>query len=217
MSDNQYVYLHGFASGPESYKAQFFRQCFQDLGLTLAIPDFNRGGFQQLTLSRQLQQLEQLSNSESITLIGSSLGGLTATCFAENYSRIKRLVLLAPAFDFLEHWLPTFPPMALKNWSTGGTIEIFHHGTKKTLPLNYTFVSDLKRYDTQVLQRKIPTLIMHGVNDQTIPLSASERYAETREWVNLIRLQSDHSLSNVLDQMWRSLSDFLQLESSTTS
>jgi predicted esterase YcpF (UPF0227 family) len=33
------VYLHGFASGPASTKAQFFRTRFAERGVELAIPD----------------------------------------------------------------------------------------------------------------------------------------------------------------------------------
>ncbi|MEO1510405.1 MAG: YqiA/YcfP family alpha/beta fold hydrolase, partial [Cyanobacteria bacterium J06633_23] len=35
----RYVYLHGFASGPQSTKAQALRSHFQSAGLTLHIPD----------------------------------------------------------------------------------------------------------------------------------------------------------------------------------
>lgn len=51
-----YPYLHGFASGPQSVKAQFLQYQFAELGQTLHILDLNQGGFTQLTLSRQIQQ-----------------------------------------------------------------------------------------------------------------------------------------------------------------
>ena len=213
MLETHYIYLHGFASGPNSHKAKFLEHQFQALGLTLTIPDFNQGDFQHLTLTRQLQQLEKIISSfeTSVSIIGSSFGGLTAAWFADTHPQVKQLVLLAPAFQFLDHWLPTFSASDLESWRTTGQHPIFHYAEQKGLPLHYGFVEDLQNYDTRTLQRSVPTLIIHGVGDETIPLSASETYAETRDWVELTAVQSDHTLANVLPQIWRSLSAFLQL------
>src|SRR6476646_8388913 len=103
-----YLYLHGFASSPRSTKAQDLRDRFQALGIELTVPDLNQPDFAHLTLSRQLQQVAALipSDSPPVTLIGSSFGGLTAAWAAQQHVQIQRLVLLAPAFRFLEHWLP---------------------------------------------------------------------------------------------------------------
>lgn len=209
--NSSYIYLHGFASGPSSRKAQYFKHQFQDIGQNLAIPDLNQGNFQTLTLTRQLQQLEHIAEDNSVILIGSSLGGLTATWFAQTHLQVKRLVLLAPAFQFLAHWLPHFSAAQLDHWKAGGTVKIFHHAAKRELPLNYAFVEDLRDYNEQSLQRDIPTLIMHGVNDRTIPIAASYQYARVRRWVKVMPMQSDHALGNVLPEMWRSLADFLAL------
>ena len=45
----QYIYLHGFASSPQSQKAQAFKQQFDQLGLPLQIPDLNQGDFSRLS------------------------------------------------------------------------------------------------------------------------------------------------------------------------
>lgn len=52
----QYLYLHGFASGPQSQKARGLAARFQAQGLELEIPDLNQGDFSHLTLSRQIRQ-----------------------------------------------------------------------------------------------------------------------------------------------------------------
>ena len=49
------IYLHGFASGPMSSKAQFFRRRFEELGIEMRIPDLSEGNFEQLTISGQLR------------------------------------------------------------------------------------------------------------------------------------------------------------------
>ncbi len=58
-----------------------------------------------------MQALEQLSlNWEQLVIIGSSFGGLMATCYAQKYpSKIKKLILLAPALNFPEFSTPKSP------------------------------------------------------------------------------------------------------------
>ena len=46
------IYLHGFASGPMSNKAQFFRRRFEEQGIEMRIPDLNEGAFERLNLFR---------------------------------------------------------------------------------------------------------------------------------------------------------------------
>ncbi|NEQ67728.1 MAG: alpha/beta fold hydrolase, partial [Symploca sp. SIO2D2] len=99
----KFVYLHGFASSPESRKAVYLNQAFANLEISLDVPDLNQGDFSHLSITRQLLQLEaMLPETETpVTLIGSSLGGLTAAWLGQQLAQIQRLVLLAPAFDFL--------------------------------------------------------------------------------------------------------------------
>ena len=75
------VYLHGFASSPQSLKATFFAERFAEKGILFFCPDFNRPAFSTLTVSRMLQQLgEHISTlpPTEVVLIGSSLGGFVA-------------------------------------------------------------------------------------------------------------------------------------------
>jgi predicted esterase YcpF (UPF0227 family) len=101
-----HIYLHGFASSPNSTKAKDLSSRFAQIPINLTIPDLNAEDFSHLTISRQINQIYRLfSDSSPVTLIGSSLGGLTAAYLAQQHSQIQRLVLLAPAFGFLSHWL----------------------------------------------------------------------------------------------------------------
>ena len=97
-----YLYLHGFASSPKSTKSQDIQQRLTQLQIPISVPDLNNGGFSHLTITRQIQQIAtQLPhNSQPVTLIGSSLGGLTAAHIAQQYLQVQNLILLAPAFGF---------------------------------------------------------------------------------------------------------------------
>ena len=212
----QYLYLHGFASSPQSAKAQAMKTRLAALGIPLLIPDLNQGEFTQLTLSRQIQQVSALilSQSEPTVLIGSSLGGLTAAWVAQQVSiteRIEKLVLLAPAFHFLKQWLPRLGPEALEAWRTEGTLSVYHYTEQRQLPLDYRFITDAQGYRDEDLRANIPTLILHGTDDETISIEASRAYAAPRPWVRLVELPSDHALTNVEPEIWQHTQVFLGL------
>jgi uncharacterized protein len=207
----KYIYLHGFASGVTSSKAQYFDRKFSELNLELSIPDLNLDDFSHLTLTRQIQQTALLipnsitETQDSTIIIGSSFGGLTAAFLGEMYPQVKRLILLAPAFNFLDFWLPILGEVRVKEWQELDFMSVYHYGEKKYLPLNYHFVEDLEKYSLLNLQRNIPTLIFHGINDSVIPVQASRDYARDRPWVRLQELNSDHALMDVLDIIWQEI------------
>jgi len=85
-------FLHGLDSSGNGTKGRFFKEHFPDM----IVPDF--GG----SLELRLQKLEELCQGEdNLVLVGSSFGGLMATCFAAIYpQRVKKLLLMAPALNF---------------------------------------------------------------------------------------------------------------------
>jgi pimeloyl-ACP methyl ester carboxylesterase len=95
------VYLHGFASSPSSSKAQFFRRKFDERSVPMEIPQLDEGNFEGLTISGQLKVIERAVAGKPAILMGSSLGGYLAALYAARHPEIERLVLLAPAFQFL--------------------------------------------------------------------------------------------------------------------
>lgn len=211
MSD--YIYLHGFASSPQSRKAQDLSDRFAALNLPLHIPDLNQGDFTHLTLTRQIQQVEAElpPGDRPVTLIGSSFGGLTAAWLAHTHTQVERLVLLAPAFGFLSHWLPRLGFEQVQQWKTEGFLPVYHYGEEKMLPISYTFAEDAAQYRETDIQRPVPTLIVHGTQDEVIPIQASLEFAKERPWVQLIELESDHALFNVSDTIWTLIQEFCEL------
>jgi hypothetical protein len=119
-------------------------------------------------------------------------------------------VLLAPAFEFLAHWLLRLGEEQLQLWQTEQYLPVYHYGEKRSLPLHYQFVTDAAQYQDEQLQRPIPTLILHGRHDEVIPIAASRDYAASRPWVEFIELEDDHSLGNVLPEIWDLIKAFCQ-------
>lgn len=214
MTQYQYIYLHGFASSPLSKKAQYLNQCFQEKKLNLEILDLNNNDFIHLTLTRQINQVAnyfQANHKQKIRIIGSSFGGLTAAWLGEKYSQIDSLILLAPAFNFKSHWLVNLTTDTLQQWQEKGYLPVYHYGENRELPLHYQFFTDLSHYEQKKLKQSIPTLILHGINDEVISIDASRQYTKNRPWVKLIELESDHSLTDVMPIIWENIKQFWQL------
>ncbi len=207
-----YIYLHGFASSPNSSKAKYILERFAQNQIKLEIPDLNCDDFYHLTITRQLKQVALLlEQKKDVTIIGSSLGGLSAAHIGEEFLQVKRLVLLAPAFGFLSHWLPNLGAEVIERWQREGFLMVHHYGKKRELALSYNFLADANRYQERFLQRAIPTLILHGQHDEVIPIEASRDFAQKRSWVDLIELNSNHALGNVMMEIWQSIQGFCQI------
>ncbi len=95
------LFLHGLDSSGKGTKGRFFTENFP----SVIAPDFSG------ILSNRLKELEKIcANQNDLVLIGSSFGGLMATCFAASHpNRVKRLILLAPALNFPEFSPPSTP------------------------------------------------------------------------------------------------------------
>lgn len=209
---NEFFYLHGWASSPTSSKACFFQQNFAKLAISLHVPDLNQDDFYHLTLTRQLQQVTVLFPADrEITLIGSSLGGLVALWLAQQNIQVKQLVLLAPALDFSRNSQRVIGAENLQRWQAEGELPIMHYAYEKELLLSYEFIADMDHYLDKNLYREVPTLILHGIHDDVVPVELSEQFAATRPWVTMRTFDSDHSLGNVLPELWQAVQTFCNL------
>jgi pimeloyl-ACP methyl ester carboxylesterase len=214
-----YLYLHGFASGPRSIKAIALRNRFAKQGIQLIVPDLNQPDFFNLTLTRQLQQCEALlaAQSGAWTILGSSLGGLTAAWLGQRNVAVERLVLLAPAFKFLSHWQQQLGAAKLEQWQKDGAVEVYHHTEERPIPLSYAFWQDVSQYaEAELNGSAAATLILHGINDEVIPVEVSRHYAAKHPQCTLIELPSDHGLTDVLPEIWAATQQFCGLASAQT-
>ncbi|BAZ44589.1 hypothetical protein NIES4102_16010 [Chondrocystis sp. NIES-4102] len=206
-----YIYLHGFASGPQSNKAQYFSDRFWENNLNLQVLDLNQGDFSNLTLTRQIKQtVNAFPDSQTpITLIGSSFGGLTSAWVAQAYQQVQSLILLAPAFGFPQSWYSKLHPQQLTQWQQSDSLPVYHYGEAREIPLKYQFMTDAENYPLSGLKRSLPTLIFHGINDQVVPIQVSRDYKSQHSQVKLIEFNSDHSLNDVKEEMWQEIREFI--------
>jgi len=201
------VYLHGFASSPASKKARFFAERIPGL----IVPELSEGDFFGLTITKQLDVVRRLVDDGDAALIGSSLGGYLAALYAARHPRhITRTVLLAPAFRFAGHWAERLGSATMASWEATGSLTTFHYGAQTRLELGWGLMEDARRYEPQpdVTQ---PCLILHGVNDDVVPVQFSQAFAQSRPNVRLVELNSDHELLNVTAELWAETRTFLDL------
>ena len=95
---------------------------------------------------------------EDVTLLGHSAGGQLAL-YAASKVPVRRVVALAAPCD-------------LERWHTP-VVHAFLGGTPEQVPERYAAASPLR-----LAPLGIPTLLVHGVNDATVTVEHSRRYAE---------------------------------------
>jgi uncharacterized protein len=196
----QILYLHGFASGPSSSKARFFRERLERAGASVEVPDLAAGDFEHLTITAQLAVVEQAARGRALALMGSSMGGYLAALYAAAHPEVTRLVLLAPAFGFARRWPARLGPNVADEWRTRGRMDFYHYGEGRMRSLSYGLLEDAARYqDFPAFSQ--PALIFHGAQDDVVPVQASEEFAAAHPNAILEVVQSGHELLNVLEYM----------------
>jgi pimeloyl-ACP methyl ester carboxylesterase len=205
------VYLHGFASGPHSNKAQFFQKKFTERGVRFDVPELDEGNFEALTVTGMLKVTERVAGSEKVVLMGSSLGGFVAGLFAERHPElVDRLVLLAPALRFAQQWRQRFSAEELAAWKSKGWATFFHYAHKRDEHLAYSFVEDAEKYDRESNFPQ-PALLLHGTDDPVVPVAASRDFAERHNNVRMCEFSSGHELTDVLESIWAETAAFLKV------
>ena len=202
------VYLHGFASGPGSTKAQFLRTRLAERGVTLEIPDL-APDFTNMTTTSMLAIVDALLAREPAVLMGSSLGGYLAALAAERQpSRVPGLVLMAPAVDFAGRWERSVGPEAMARWRAKGTSRIYHYGRDREERLSVALIDEARQYPTEPDPR-CPALVIAGRHDTAVPLDDVTRFAGRRPERELVVFDAGHELTEVLDPLWERTAAFL--------
>lgn len=207
---NRIIYLHGFASSPMSKKALFFEARFAERGISIEVPDLAEGDFEHLTITRQLSVIERTAKEEPVWLIGSSLGGYLAALYAARHTEVERLMLMAPAFNFVARWRERHGPDEMMRWKETGKLAVEHYGDGLIHELHYGLIEDASEYESYPNFQQ-PALIFHGRQDDVVPQEFSITFAQQHENVELHLVDSGHELTDVFDAMWSQTERFFGL------
>ncbi len=186
------LYLHGFASSPGSKKAVAIVEPLRAQGYAMHVPDQNEGDFQGLTISRAVA-LAKRHMFDRTLIIGSSFGGYVASLLAAKDERVKGLVLMAPAFDFAST-LRRNGEKELARWRREGSVEVDHFATGEPAQIGYELFADAER-QPPFPPIRVPTYILHGERDDTVPCERSRRVAGANpDSVELDVVDDEHGL-----------------------
>jgi pimeloyl-ACP methyl ester carboxylesterase len=157
------LYLHGFASSPQSGKITLLRQ----RGVELTTPDLNVPSFERLDFYAIVESVVAAARAQRPdALVGSSLGGLIALEAARRGVDAP-LVLIAPALGVSDHWLSRIPD--------GDPISVFNYARNANAPIHRAFFEQMSRVDAD---RDAPTqrvTVIAGTEDESVGFAPIER------------------------------------------
>jgi pimeloyl-ACP methyl ester carboxylesterase len=201
------LYLHGFASGPQSTKGVAFENHFAARGIAIERMNLRVPSFEHLRLSAMIDTVQAALADETI-VIGSSLGGLTAARVAERDARVRAVILLAPAFQLVARWREQLGPQ-WDEWRARGWREVDDYTTRGKAKIDFGFVEDVERIDVGYPDVRVPTLILHGTGDDVVPIERSRAFAAGKDWVRLVELADGHELVGSLPTLLAESEAFL--------
>jgi pimeloyl-ACP methyl ester carboxylesterase len=204
------LYLHGFASSPESSKATYFSDRLAARGIRMECPDLNQPDFSTLTVSRMLQQVEDRIRAlppGDVALIGSSLGGFVAVEAAARQANrerhpITQLILLAPAVELEWGKWSELGSAGVEGWRRAGSVNVFHYAFDEDRPLAFEFYEDANRYHVSARRLSQPMLIFQGRQDESVSPAVVERFAAVQPRATLYMLDDGHQLKESLPFIW---------------
>jgi pimeloyl-ACP methyl ester carboxylesterase len=206
VGEPRWLYLHGFASGPESQKGRALAARFAKRGIALERLDLRVPSLEHLRLSAMLETVTAALGGprDRAVVFGSSLGGLTALRVAEAEPRVFALVLLAPALDLAARWAARLGDAELRAWRETGWLAIDDHAEKRRARVDFGFLEDCARLDRERgvwPDVRVPTLIVHGRADDVVDIELSRAFARGKRHVRLVEVDDGHELSSSIERI----------------
>lgn len=177
------LYLHGFRSSPQSFKARLIGERLRELGRgnEYVCPQLPASPRQAVELARQLMQGVP---PQELVLIGSSLGGYYATWLAEQTG--CRAVLLNPAVK---------PPRDLERYV--GVTTAYH--SDEPFEFRHEYIAELQALALPRITRPERYFLIAATGDEVLDWrEMTAHYPSARQHV----IQgSDHGLSDFADHV----------------
>lgn len=151
---------------PEEFARETFSQDLDDIGSVI------------LALQKgEISDNHSNLNTDLIGLLGHSRGGQTAISAAVEYDPIQCLVTWSAVADYRERWTDQMK----KDWEEKGFTEIENSRTGEMMKVNKVVYDDTMENANRVIAMervkdlRIPTLFIHGRDDESVPYTDSEK------------------------------------------
>jgi uncharacterized protein len=216
------ILCHGFSSSKERgtytgmeerlnrHKISTFRFDFYGHGES-------DGKFEDITISEavndilQAMQFLKKQGYKKLGLLGSSFGGQASILAAAQSDALYVLALRAPVSNYLGKLIAKHKPGGVEEWKQQGFIY-YNSGKQGEIPLKYSFYEDAEKIDgyAEAAKIKIPTIIVHGDKDASVPVEQSKKLATVIPGSKLVILKgANHGFSEDKEKCLSLLSQFI--------
>lgn len=181
------ILCHGFLSNKNSTTNIRLTELLVPHGISTLRFDWqgmgeSGGRFKDITITACATQLSHIidfvatEGFHQLGLIGSSFGGLLSILVGATRPELKAIGLKCPVPDFPEMLELEFGREAMERWKRTNHVPNIVGGTEP-IPLNYAFYEDCCQFNAykQALTIQAPTLIVHGTQDELVPLEQIHR------------------------------------------
>ena len=218
------ILCHGFSTSKDSSTYVRLEKILNGKGISTFRFDFfahgeSEGEFEDITISEAVDDilnairfLKELGYSK-IGLVGSSFGGLASVIAASKTDDLFVLALKSPVSDDLGKLVAQESRQEIETWKEKGFIY-YTSGDGRGLRLNYSFFEDDEKVNGYEAAKKIkiPTFIVHGNNDESVPIEQSKKIVGLMENSRLGIIEgADHRYSKPEDfeKMLGLISEFI--------
>lgn len=179
----------------------------------------SEGRFEQITTSRAAENVLAAVGFvhnlgyHKICLYGSSFGGMACLLAAPEIKELQAMALKSPVSNYPGSLFARMNKSELDEWKNKGC-HIYKNEHGLELRINYSFYQDAVSLNTdRMLPRiKVPVLIVHGDQDEIVPVDQSRKTASLLPAARLEIIQgADHTYSQPqhFDHMVKLISEFI--------
>jgi esterase/lipase len=218
------IFAHGHSSSKNTKNYIVLKDILNKEGITTFRIDLrghgeSEGNFEETKVSDAandiLDAIEYVKSLgyQKIGLIGSSFGAISSIMAASKTQDLSFLALKSPVVNYKDKYHDLEGKDFVHEWKKNGERD-YDASEGKVLKLKYTFYEDAIQNNgyEAALNIHIPTLIVHGDKDESVPVNQSLKLSKIIPDSKLVIVKgSDHRYTNEshAQEMLKSFADFI--------
>lgn len=220
------VFVHGFRSHCNGEKSMAFARHAREQGWSWLRYDARGHGLSDGKLENQyisdaledMQAVFDFTADRPLVLLASSMGGWISLLAAQRASqRVLGMVLIAPAFNFIQQNFGSLPEDILSAWERDGHMIFPDAYGGEPYTVEFPIIKDALPYDVleSPVEIDVPLHIIHGEEDIVVPLASTQQFISNVQADDLVLEVvpgGDHRLTDHiplitrhLDRVWQEI------------